>query len=77
MSRATVTPGARLPPRCPPRVRTRDEMREALSDAWERAVGVAEELKQHHPVHFAACRLSVRMLTSALLTMDRVLAELG
>jgi hypothetical protein len=59
-----------------PRGRTASEARIALERAWEDVSLVADWLRAEHPVAHVACKLSVRVVYSGLIAIDRVVGEL-
>ena len=53
------------------------EMRAAVAEARALVGGVVEALRRNHPGAFAGVRLSIRVLASALVVLDRAVAELA
>jgi hypothetical protein len=81
-----VVPGARRPPLTSPassrvlgtlrpRGLTPSEARIALERAWQDVTLVADWLRGEHPVAHAACKLSLRVVYTGLLAVDRVVGE--
>lgn len=59
-----------------PRGLTPSEACVALERAWQDVTLVADWLRAQHPVAHAACKLSLRVVYSGLLAVDRVVCEL-
>jgi hypothetical protein len=57
-------------------VPTPAQLRAHLSDSWASAFRVVDDLRVRDPERHARCKLAVRMLTDALLVIDRVVGEL-
>lgn len=83
-----VVAGSRRPPlTCPrngarrllgtlrPRGLTPSEARVALERAWQDVTLVADWLRAEHPIAHVACKLSLRVVYSGLLAVDRVVGE--
>jgi hypothetical protein len=52
------------------------QLREHLSDSWASAFRVIDDLRVRAPEAHGRCKLAIRMLTDALLVLDREVAAL-
>lgn len=52
------------------------QLREHIADAWASAFRVIDDLRVRDPGRHARCKLAVRMLTNALLVLDKIVGEL-
>ena len=57
-------------------VPTPAQLREHLADSWASAFRVIDDLRVRDSARHERCKLAVRVLTDALLVLDRVVGEL-